>query len=169
MKKLGDFIVSENLKYHLDNGLGLSEIVFRYGSFSYCQLLKEARELYKKGKILLEGRDKTIANLKTGEDAIYKGEKVKLHLPEYDKSSGKKLRVFVETGRTDKETGLPIAKIIRFGDPDMKIKNHDKKAADSFQARHQCEKKTDIDTPGFWACNIHIFHKELGLKSDYPW
>jgi hypothetical protein len=169
MRKLEDFKISENLKYHLDNGLSLSETIFRIGSDAHIDLINEVRDLWEKGKIILEGRDEAIAKLKTGKPAIYKGKKVKLHLPEYENTAGKKLKVYLETDEKDKETGLPIAKILRFGDPERTIKNHDEKAADSFQARHQCDAKTDINTAGFWSCNIHIFHKELSLKSSYPW
>lgn len=169
MKSLNQIKISDNLKYHLDNGISLSECIFRYGSDSHLDLLSEARELHKKGNLLLEGRDKVIAELKTGNNAVYKNKKVKLHLPDYDNESGKKFRVFIETGDLDKETGLPLAKILRFGDPNSTVKNHDKKAADSFQARHKCDTKTDINTAGFWACNIHIFAKHLDLSSSYPW
>ena len=169
MKTLEHIKVSENLKYHINNGISLSECIFRYGSESHIDLIKEVRELYQKGELILEGRDKTIASLKTGEPALYKGKKVKLHLPQYDSDSNKKFVVYLETGKKDEESGLPLAKTVRFGDPELKIKNNDKEAADSFQARHKCDTKTDINAAGFWSCNIHIFHKELNLSSDYPW
>lgn len=169
MKSLSNFKISENLKYHLDNGLSLSECIFRYGSESHIELIEEVRDLYQNGKILLEGRDKVIAELKTGKPAIYKGKKVKLHLPDYDNTAGKKFRVYIETDKIDEETGYPVAKILRFGDPERTVKNHDKQAADSFQARHRCDTKTDINTAGFWSCNLHIFWEHLNLKSSYPW
>lgn len=169
MKSLDNFKISENLKYHLDNGISLSECIFRYGSDSHIDLIQEVRDLYNSGKLLLEGRDKAIAELKTGEPAIYKGKKVKLHLPDYDNTAGKKFRVYLETDKKDEDTGYPIAKILRFGDPERSIKNHDKKAAESFQARHKCDLKTDINTAGFWSCNIAIFWKHLGLSSSTPW
>lgn len=169
MKPLSTFKMSQELEYHLNNGIGISECVFMYGSEKFCDLIVEVRDLYNNGKLLLEGRDKAIASLKTGEKAIYDGRKVKLHLPDYDNEAGKKMRVYLDSGKKDKETGLPIAKILRFGDPGLSIKNHDKEAADSFQARHKCDSKSDINAAGFWACNIHLFAKHLGLKSDYPW
>ena len=169
MKPLSTFKMSKELEYHLNNGIGISECVFMYGSEKFCDLIIEVRELYNDGKLLLEGRDKAIASLKTGEKAIYKGKKVKLHLPDYDNTAGKKLRVYLDSGKKDEKTGLPIAKTLRFGDPKSTIKNHDKEAADSFQARHRCDTKTDINTAGFWACSVHLFAKHLGLKSSYPW
>ena len=169
MKTVTQLKMSQELEWHINNGIGISECVFMYGSEKYCDLIIEVRELWNEGKIILEGRDKAIASLKTGEPAIYEGKKVKLHLPEYDKTPTKKLAVYLDSGKTDEKTGLPIAKIIRFGDPNLSIKNHDKGAADNFQARHQCDKKDDINKAGFWACNIHLFAKALNLKSDYPW
>jgi len=169
MKPLSSFKMSQELEYHLNNGIGISECVFMYGSEKFCDLIIEVRELYNNGKLLLEGRDKAIASLKTGEPGIYKGKKIKLHLPDYAKTETKKLRVYLDSGKKDKDSGLPIANIIRFGDPNLSIKNHDKKAADSFQARHRCDSKTDVNKAGFWSCNIHLFAKHLGLKSDYPW
>ena len=140
-----------------------------YGSEKYCDLIIEVRELFEQGKIILEGRDKAIASLKTGEKAIFEGKKVKLHLPEWETHKGKAMKVYIDSGKTDEETGLPIAKILRFGSAKLSIKNHDKGRADNFQARHQCDEKTDINKAGFWSCNIHLFAKHLGLKSDYPW
>ncbi len=169
MKPLSTFKMSQELEYHLNNGIGISECVFMYGSEKFCDLIIEVRELYNGGKLLLEGRDKAIASLKTGEKAIYDGKEVKLHLPDYDKTAGKKLRVYIDSGKKDEKTGLPKANILRFGDPNLAIKNYDKKAADNFQARHNCDAKTDIKAAGFWSCNIHLFAKHLGLKSDYPW
>lgn len=170
MKTINEVKISKDLEYHLTNNLSLSECIFRYGSEKHIELIREVRELYEKGKIELSSRDKTIASLKTGEPAIYRGKKVKLHLPDYDNDNkNKKFIVYLETGETDKETNLPLAKTLRFGDPNLSIKNHDKKAADNFQARHRCDTKTDINTAGFWSCNIAIFAKNIGLKSNYPW
>ena len=169
MKPLSSFKMSQELEYHLNNGIGISECVFMYGSEKFCDLIVEVRELYNDGKLLLEGRDKAIASLKTGEKAIYDGKEVKLHLPDYDRTAGKKLRVYLDSGKKDEKTGLPKAKILRFGDPKRTIKNHDKEAASSFQARHKCDSKTDINTAGFWSCNIALFADHLNLKSSNPW
>ena len=43
--------VSESVKYHADNMIPLSENVFRMGSEKYFEVFKEARALYKEGKI----------------------------------------------------------------------------------------------------------------------
>lgn len=43
-------------------------------------------------------------------------------------------------------------KIVRFGDPNMKIKKSIVERRRSFRARHKCEEKKDKFSPGFWSC-----------------
>ena len=43
-------------------------------------------------------------------------------------------------------------KIVRFGDPNMKIKKSNPKRRKSFRARHKCDQKKDKFSAGFWAC-----------------
>lgn len=43
-------------------------------------------------------------------------------------------------------------KIIRFGDPDMKIRKSNPKARKSFRARHKCETAKDKMTARYWSC-----------------
>ena len=46
-------------------------------------------------------------------------------------------------------------KIIRFGDPDMKIRKSNPKARKSFRARHGCDtKKLDKLTARYWSCKM---------------
>ena len=53
-------ILSEGLKYHIDNNKPLTEQVYRAGSKSYFNLWAEARALYSRGIIEVEGDDKEI-------------------------------------------------------------------------------------------------------------
>jgi len=75
-------ILSENLKYHIDNNLPLTENTFRYGSKSFLALWKEARYLYSREIIDVSKSDEEIL-LEThlGEYGMYEGEKVPLDLP----------------------------------------------------------------------------------------
>lgn len=164
--------ISENLQYHIDEGMGLGD-VFRLGSDAYAELVCEVRQLWEDGKITgLSENDKfIIEKLKTGTKAVTKdGKKVVLDTPSRitEPNKKKKFRVWRDSGKKDADGNI-IAKKIEWGDPNMKVKNYDKKAADSFQARHQCDQKNDMDAPGWWACNVARWHKELGLESDYPW
>ena len=43
-------------------------------------------------------------------------------------------------------------KIIRFGDPNMKIKKDDPARRKSFRARHKCDEKKSKLTAGYWSC-----------------
>ena len=46
----------------------------------------------------------------------------------------------------------------------LKIKLDDKAARKSFAARHKCDQKTDKTKPGYWACNMPRYAKQLGLS-----
>jgi len=169
--------VSEELKYHIDNGLGLEDTVFRLGSDAHAKLFEEAEQYWDKGNIVLNGKGGWMAkNLEVGKKAIYKDrksgrtKKVKLDSPE--RGGNRKFIVYRNTGRTDKETGEIVAKKIEWGDPGLTVKNDDPGRAKSFWARHQCDqkKKMDPNKTGFWACyGPSLFGKQLGLKSTNPW
>jgi len=45
-----------------------------------------------------------------------------------------------------------VEKIVRFGDPNMKIKKHIAERRASFRARHNCSEKKDKTSAGYWAC-----------------
>ena len=75
-------ILSENLKYHLDNKLPLTENTFRYGSQSFLNLWSEARYLYLREIIDVNDDDKEILlETNLGEYGLYEGKKVPLDLP----------------------------------------------------------------------------------------
>jgi hypothetical protein len=155
------------LRYHIDNGISLSESVYRIGSIAYKDVINEARELYLEGKLDLNESDRFIVEkLKTGQTGIYQGKEVDLDSPK--RGGNKKFIVYTDSGRKDKD-GKIVAKKIEWGDPKLSVKNFDDKARKSFLARHQCDKKTDTKTAGWWACNVHRFYKQLGLSSDKPW
>lgn len=41
---------SEALEFHIASGASLMENVFRYGTEAWCELIREARELYERGE-----------------------------------------------------------------------------------------------------------------------
>jgi len=43
-------------------------------------------------------------------------------------------------------------KIVRFGDPDMKIRKSNPKRRKSFRARHRCDTAKDNFTARYWSC-----------------
>jgi hypothetical protein len=91
--------------------------------------------------------------------------------PELNKpkrSSGdKKYVVYVRNPKTGN------IKKIEFGDEKggLTAKISDREAAKNFASRHNCDTKTDKLTPGYWACRLPKYAKELGLKGggDFFW
>lgn len=171
LDSINKHFISEELKYHLDNGLGISESVFRMGSKKYHEFILEVKSLYKKGLIELSEDDEfLVERLKTGTRAVTRdGKSVTLHSPSRNNSNKKKkFIVYVDSGNKN-EDGKIIAKKVEWGDPNLDIKNGDEEARKSFLARHKCDEKSDINTAGWWACNVHRFHKQLGLSSSKRW
>ncbi|NBO21876.1 hypothetical protein EBU94_00835 [bacterium] len=171
VKTFEDFQVSEGFRYHMDNGIDITNSVYRLGSDAYKKLFEETKKYWDEGNIILNGKAAWMAkNLEIGKKAIYKGRKVELDTPK--RGGNKKFIVYRNSGKVD-EKGNIIAKKIEWGDASgLSIKNDDPEAAASFWARHQCdlEKKMDPDTAGFWACyGPSLFSTQLGLQSDEPW
>ena len=75
-------ILSENLRYHVQNKLPLTENTFRYGSQSFIDLWAEARALYLREIIHVNDDDKEILEeTDLGNYGMYEGKKVPLGLP----------------------------------------------------------------------------------------
>jgi hypothetical protein len=45
-------------------------------------------------------------------------------------------------------------KLVRFGDPDMRIKKSDPERRASFRARHKCDTAKDVFTARYWSCKM---------------
>jgi len=85
MIKIKDLIGLPSLQYHLDNGLTLSENVYRYSSERFIQLFAEARDAWRDGLIELNEEDaQLLESTDIGEYGIFEGEKVPLDLPMVD-------------------------------------------------------------------------------------
>ncbi len=182
MKKLTTYVfesrletLDETLDYHINEGFSLANSVLMTGSDKYHEFINFAREKHSNGEISVNESDRFILeNLRTGEKAMWKPrggkpQEVVLHSPERGNLAGRKFYVFVPTDKKDEESGLPLARILGFGDPNATIKNEDPARSKSFLARHKCSTKKDTNTAGFWSCNVHMYWKALGLKSDNPW
>lgn len=159
-------VISENLKYHLENNLSLSDSVFRFGSQAHLDLINEIRELYHKGKITLNENDEFIILTEAGKTGIYKGKEVPLDSPK--RGGSKKYYVFTNSGNKNAE-GRVIAKKVAWGDPNLAVKNQSEERRKSFLARHKCSEKNDKTKPGWWACNVGRYSKQLGLVSSKKW
>jgi len=181
--------ISEALQYHIDNEMTLTENVFRVYSEGYFNLVNEVRDLWSEGKIDLNEEDTLMVEsdlgkkVKIGKNYIYldapyiheteteedilreakvHGKNVKLGKPFRTPGGPKKFAVYVKS----KTGGV---KKVTFGDPNLRVKNSNKKAAKSFRARHKCSQKTDRTTAGYWSCHLGRYAKQLGLSSSNSW
>lgn len=85
MIKIKDIVGLPSLNYHLENGLSLSENVYRYSSERFIQLFAEARDAWRDGLIELNEEDaELLESTDIGEYGVFEGEKVPLDLPMVD-------------------------------------------------------------------------------------
>lgn len=77
--------------------------------------------------------------------AEYQGKKVTLNKPFRTPKGPKKFAVY-----TKNESGNVV--IVRFGDPNMKIKKSDPERRKSFRARHKCDNPGPKWKARYWAC-----------------
>ena len=177
--------VSDNLKYHINNNIKLSENIFRVYSESYFNLINEVRTLYFNNQISIPNDDLWIIESNLGKSVIledgrkiwldapfeiteqlneakHRGKDVKLNSPFRTPGGSKKFAVYVKTPRG-------TIKKVTFGDPNLRIKNANKGRAKSFRARHKCDQKKDRTTAGYWSCNVGRYGKSLGIVSKNKW
>jgi len=184
MVLLGDFRVSEALRYHLDRGISLHENVFRVYSRAYLDLVEEVRGLYDADKIALTDEDADLVESDLGKLGEYKGRSVRLDAPfaikerlDEAEHGGRKVRLgrpFRTPGEGKKfavyvKSSSGRVKKVRFGDPKLTVKNNNPARAKSFRARHKCSEKNDRTKAGYWACRIGRYAKSVGLKSSKSW
>jgi hypothetical protein len=75
-------ILSEGLKYHMDNARPLTEHVYRAGSQKYFELWAEARALYTRGILEVQGDDlQVLTETDLGHFGMVEGKKVPLDFP----------------------------------------------------------------------------------------
>lgn len=176
--------LNENIKYHIENNLDISESIFRIGSDSYLDFVNELRELHKANKIHLSEEDTFIVEkLQTGKKGTLtiKGKKTEVTLDDpHIRRKDEPGKLFVvyrphKDGKKDPKTGLVKAVAIGFGEEtdagkdDIRQKHQDPARRKAFLARHGCSKKTNMYASGWWSCNVHKFWKQLGLKTNDPW
>jgi len=181
-------LISEDLKYHLDNDISVSDTIFRYGSNKHLNLIKEVRDLYLKNEIFISKSDEKIINSDAGEKALFNNRMVPLDLPfEYQelneaeykgkevdlnkpkRGGSKKYFVYVK----DPQTGN-IKKVsfgAKSGGGNLAVKIQNPQARKNFADRHNCKDKKDRTKPGYWSCNLPRYAKLLGLVGggNYYW
>lgn len=178
--------ISESIMYHINNGLPIHDNIYRIYSEKFFNLYKDARILKESGSVEFFGDDLELLNTNIGETGIYEGNEVYLDVPFVDgeeeylveaKHRGRNVKLnkpFRTPGGPKKfavyvKTPGGTIKKVTFGDPNLRVRNSNKKAAKSFRARHNCQAKKDRTTAGYWSCNISRYRKALGIKSSNPW
>jgi hypothetical protein len=175
-------ILSENLRYHVDKQLPLTENTFRYGSESFLNLWAEARSLYLREIIHVNEDDKEIlTETDLGNYGMYENQRVPLDLlllenEEIEEAEGKKKTPPIgkpKRGGSKKfyvyvrKPGGGVKKV-SFGDTTgLSAKISNPKARKAFAARHDCKNKTDRTKASYWSCRLPRYSKLLGLKSSF--
>ena len=152
--------ISDELQYHIDNKMTLTNNAFKVYSESYFDLVNEVRVLWKQGKIDLNEEDTLMVESDLGQkvkigktyiylDAPYVYETEEDILTESKIPKGnKKFAVYTK----GKNGGV---KKITFGNSNLIIKESRK-----------CSENTDRTTAGYWSCNLGKYSKQLGLSSS---
>ena len=174
--------LNEAINYHVDNNISLLENVYRAGSDKHISLIKEAREMWERGTLKLNGEDKHLfEETSLGTFDYYMGVRVPLDLPLMDdedinelthkgkdvelnkpkRGGAKKFYVYV------RKPGGGVKKV-SFGDTTgLSVKLNNPKARKSFAARHDCANKKDRTKASYWSCRLPRYANLLGLKSNF--
>ena len=171
--------ISEDMKYHIDNNIPICKNVFRNGSMKFFDVIKEAKQLYKTG-IYVHPEDIFIFETDLGEFKLHEGKMVPLDLPmilneaEYQgkdvelnkpkRGGAKKFYVYVKAPNSGNVRKVSFGAADGGGKLAVKIKDPDRRKA--FADRHNCDKKKDRTTPGYWSCNLPRYAKTLGLGDN---
>jgi hypothetical protein len=173
MRLVENVKVSDKLKYHLDNGITLSENNFKVYSESYFELINEVRELFIEGLIDLNENDIKIIETDLGKSIMLEnGQRVYLDVPMIDdefineaeyqgrkvklgkimQGDIKKFKVYVKNGK-----GKVVKVNFGFGGKSAKgkrmtIKKNNPQRRKSFRARHNCDNPGPRWKPRYWAC-----------------
>lgn len=166
-------IMTEEMQYHIDAKKPLFETTLPYGSKEYINLWAEARFLYSRGALNLEGIDKEkVTETHLGEYGIYEGKKVPLDLPMPDddllneaeyrgrkvtlgkpmQGDVKKFKVYVKNDK-----GNVVKVNFGFGGKSAKgkrmvIKDKNPKRRAAFRARHNCKNPGPRWKARYWSC-----------------
>lgn len=176
-----DILLSEHLKYHIDNNIAPLQSIFRAGSQAHVGLLNEVRILWENQLLDIDEETKELFEISDlGKYGIFEGKKVPLDFPmeeeivseaEYQgkkvalgkpkRGGSKKFYVYVKDPKTKK------VKKVSFGAPGMSVGIKDPKRRHAFAKRHKCAQKTDRTKPSFWSCNVGRYAKLLGLGKNF--
>ena len=162
-------VMSEGLSYHVREGVGLDDNVYRPGTPEFFELFNEARRLWESGSYDASPAESELLESDIGKFGMFNGKRVPLDFPMWDegvneakfkgkevqlgakgaKRSGGRAHVYVRDPKSGK------VKKISFGSgmPDaMGDSEAHRKRRKSFGDRHDCAGKKDKMKAGYWAC-----------------
>ena len=175
-------IISEGMKYHLDNNVPVCENVYRFGSKKFFEIINEARKLKELGlyeneedDFILESELGTFFKYKgqilpldlpmedlTLTEAEYQGKQVELNSPK--RGGSKKFYVYTRNPQTGKIVKVSFG--AKSGGGKLSVKFKDAKRRKAFADRHNCSSKKDKTSPGYWSCRLPRYAEKLGLGSN---
>jgi hypothetical protein len=189
MKQLLSGIISKELEYHMREGKGVDENIFRPGSTKFFDLFREVRDLYDMGLYKLnENEEYYIAETDIGEWGEYEGNIVPLDFPlneeDHDElmsgwvlseaeykgrkvtlnkpkrgGSKSKFYVYVMNPKTKR------VKKVTFGAKGMTTGLNNPKRVKSFVARHRCKTHANDKTKAaYWSCRLPRYFGNSGKK-----
>ena len=164
--------ISEELEYHINENLTLTNNVFTVYSKRYFDLINEVRDLWTRDLIHLNEEDEQMVMSDTGKVALFEGEMVYLDAPIEDddyineaeykgrtvtlnkpmQGDVKKFKVFVKN-----EKGNVIKVNFGFGGTSakgkvMRIKKSNPERRKNFRARHNCDNPGPKTKARYWSC-----------------
>jgi hypothetical protein len=176
--------LSEGLNYHVSKAIPLTENVYRAGSENYFKLWREARDLYVRDLLEVQGDDlDIILETDLGYTGLYEGKEVQLdfifeeeikeveyqgkdvELGKPKRGGSKKFYVYVKDPKTKKVKKVSFG--AKDGGQNLRVKLNDPKARRAFADRQNCDQKNDRTKPGYWSCRLPRYAKLLGLKSNF--
>jgi hypothetical protein len=183
-----DILLSEGLRYHVQEGQMLIHNIYRPLSSNYFALFREARELYNIGALSVVEDDAELLESNIGEYGNYNGIKVPLDYPisldeliglyesqEIDEAEfkGKKVSIGKPKRGGSKKFYVYVkdgdkVKKVSFGDTTgLSAKLNNPKARQAFAARHDCKNKKDRTKASYWSCRLPRYAKLLGFKTTF--
>jgi hypothetical protein len=166
-------IISENLRYHIDNQIPLVENIYRYGSEGYFNLINEVRGIYGKGQVDLSDLDKELIKTDIGKKVLFEGKEVWLDIPMEDNEVLTEAKFKGKTVKTSSpqrsSSGGKAYKVYVSGCVKAKLTQPDRKKA--YDNRHGCSKGKHNDKcmAGYWSCRLPRYAKKLGLSGGGTW
>ncbi|UCG92146.1 MAG: hypothetical protein JSV97_00110 [candidate division WOR-3 bacterium] len=171
LQELQNNLFKPGLRHHVDNGIPVTENIYRIGSPCYFNVNQQARHFYNKGiyEALNDEERDLLENTDLGEWGMYEGERVPLDFPMYEETleeaeyRGKKVQLGKPTTGDVKKYKVYVRNKagnvikVNYGDSKGGLKGNwnNAEARASFAARHNCADKKDRTKAGYWACRAH--------------